>query len=179
MIIALTGEKLAGKGTVADYLVKTKSAQVVRFSQPLTDILHRLYQPNTRQELVALGTFLRQRFGNDVLVKVVINDLNKLSDQLVIVDGMRYLVEYEACAKLPDFYLLNITAPIKTRYDRTKFRQEKVDEANMTLAEFEKKESDQTEQEITLVQQHANFTIHNTGTLDDLYNQVNLWCATL
>ena len=179
MIIALTGEKLAGKGTIADYLVKQRSAKVLRFSQPLTDILTRLHQPNTRAELVALGTFLRQRFGNDLLAKVVVADAQAAAEQLVIIDGMRYLAEYELCKLLPAFFLLNVTAPVDVRYQRTKQRQEKADEQAMSFAEFELREQDATEQEIKLVQKHASHTIHNIGTITELFNLTDQWLGTL
>lgn len=179
MIIALTGEKLAGKGTIAEYLLQQRGAKVLRFSQPLSDILSRIHQPNTRAELVGLGTYLRQRFGNDILAKVIVEDAKAAAEHVVVIDGMRYLAEYEDCKVLPNFYLLNVTAPVAVRYERTKTRKEKADEATMTFEEFQLRELDQTEQEIKLVQQNANHTITNTGTIEDLYREVDRWLATL
>lgn len=178
MIIALTGEKLAGKGTVATYLEKYHAAKVLRFSKPLSDILTRLHQPNTRQELVALGTFLRQRFGDDVLAQVVARDASTLTG-VVVIDGMRYQVEYDCFAQLPNFHLLNITAPLELRYQRTQQRSEKADEQAMTLAEFTAREQDITEQQIQIVQALADTTIRNTTTFSDLYAQLDKWLATL
>lgn len=178
MIIALTGEKLAGKGTVAAYLAKQHEAKLLRFSQPLSDVLERLHQPNTRAELVALGTYIRQRFGDDILAQVIAKDAAALAG-LVIIDGMRYSAEYQICAKLPNFYLLNITAPVELRFARTKQRSEKADEANMTLNEFVAREQDVTEQQIQAVQTLANHTITNSGSFDELYQQVEQWLASL
>ncbi len=178
MIIALTGEKLAGKGTVAEYLRKLHNATVLRFSQPLSDILLRLHQANTRQELVALGTYVRQRFGDDILAQVVAEDAARLTG-IVVVDGMRYPAEYQIFSQLRNFHLLNITAPVELRFDRTKQRSEKADEHNMTFEEFTAREQDVTEQGIRAVQAKAEFTIHNTGTFDELYQAVDQWLATL
>lgn len=178
MIIALTGEKLAGKGTVADYLHKLHNAQLLRFSQPLSDILMRLHQPNTRQELVALGTYVRQRFGDDILAQVVAEDAARLTG-LVVVDGMRYPAEYQIFSQLRNFHLLNITAPVDIRFERTKLRSEKADEQGMTLAEFRTREQDVTEQGIAAVQTKAEHTIQNTSTFDALYQAVDQWLATL
>lgn len=177
MIIGLTGEKLAGKGTVADYLEKYHNAKLLRFSRPLSDILLRLGQPNTRKELVALGTYLRERFGNDILAQVAARDAATLTG-LVVIDGMRYKAEYDMFKALPNFHLLNITAPLETRYQRTQQRSEKADEQTMTLSEFTAREQDVTEQEITVVQSLADAKIENTSSFEDLYEQVDQWLAT-
>ncbi|MBI4407006.1 MAG: hypothetical protein HY565_00715 [Candidatus Kerfeldbacteria bacterium] len=179
MIIALTGEKLAGKGTTADYLQRQYGARVLRFSQALSDILARLHQPNTRAELVALGSYVRSRFGDDILAKVVVGDALTATEPLVVIDGMRYLVERAACQVLPNFYLLNVTAPVEVRFERTRLRSEKADETTMSYSEFVQREQDATEQQIAAVQQQANQTIQNTGSLPDLYAALDQWLATL
>lgn len=179
MIIALTGEKLAGKGTVASYLQSQHSAKILRFSQALSDMLGRLHQSNTRAELVALGSYVRSRFGDDILAKVVVADAQTATEQLIIIDGMRYLVEYDACQKLPNFYLLNITAPLDIRFQRTRQRSEKADEASMSYTEFAEREQDATEQQIGAVQQRAHLSIQNTGTFQALYTTLDQWLATL
>lgn len=177
MIIALTGEKLGGKGTVAAYLQKHHNAKVLSFSRPLSDILLRIGQPNTRKELVALGTYLRERFGNDILAQVAAHDAASLTG-LVVIDGMRYKAEYDIFSKLPNFHLLNITAPLEMRYQRTQQRSEKADEQAMTLEEFTQREQDTTEQEIQAVQALASGTIQNTGSFEELYEHVDQWLAT-
>lgn len=179
MVIALTGEKLAGKGTVAEYLQRTRQARVLRFSQPLTDILTRLHQPNSRAELVALGGYLRQRFGDDILARVLCDDIRATTDHLTVIDGLRYQAELVLCRQLPNFYLLNITAPLDTRYERMKLRQEKSDEANMSYSEFVQREQDATELDIAGVQQHAHMTVRNESSKEDLYQAVEQWVATL
>ncbi len=178
MIIGLTGEKLAGKGTIAEYLEKYHNAKVLRFSRPLSDILLRIGQPNTRKELVALGTYLRERFGDDVLAQVAARDAATLTG-LVVIDGMRYKAEYNIFSRLPNFYLLNVTAPLEVRYQRTQQRSEKVDEQAMTLEEFTRREQDATEQEIAAVQAMAHAKMNNIGSFEELYQQVDQWLATL
>ena len=175
MVIALTGEKLAGKGTVAKHLAERHQARVLRFSQPLSDVLTRLHQPNTRTHLVQLGSKLREVFGDDILARVVKEDILTAPHNFWVVDGMRYMTEYDILSQLPDFYLLNITAPLEVRWHRTKQRGEKADEATMTLAEFTAREQDVTEQQIAAVQGKATQTIHNTGSFNELYSVIDQW----
>lgn len=179
MVIALTGEKLAGKGTVAEFLRRAQSARLLRFSQPLSDILARLHQPNSRAELVALGQYVRRRFGDDILARVVVDDILQAQDPLIVIDGVRYPGEVILCGRLPNFFLLNITAPMDVRFQRLKLRHEKSDEHGMSYEEFVRREQDVTEQGISAVQAQANHTIHNTGTKEDLYTAVSQWFATL
>ena len=90
-----------------------------------------------------------------------------------------YLVEHETCQVLPNFYLLNITAPVEVRFERTRLRSEKADEASMSYTEFAEREQDATEQQIGAVQQRAHLNIQNTGTFQDLYTTLDQWLATL
>lgn len=174
MIIALTGEKLAGKGTVAEYLVHRHSAQTFRFSQPLSDIARRLFLENSRANLVKLGTMIRQSFGDNILAQAIKHDVSNSTAELKVIDGMRYMSEYDLLKDLPDFHLIYITAPVITRYQRTRQRSEKQDEAQMSEAEFKQREHDVTEREIHRLSILAEVTIYNTGTMQELYDKIDL-----
>ena len=156
-----------------------RSRGFVRFSQPLTDVLARLHQINSRAELVALGTYLRQRFGDNILAKVVVHDILQAGSKLIVIDGMRYQAEYTECTQLEDFQLLNITAPLNMRFERTRLRLEKADEQTMSYDEFTQREQDATEREIVDLQRLANHTIQNDGSPEELYRAVDQWFVTL
>ncbi len=173
MIIALTGEKLAGKTTAARYLAEKYDATNFRFSQPLTDILTRLRQDNSRANLVALGEKLREIFGNDILGQILYTDLQTSTAKYKIIDGLRYIEEYELLKNLPTFRLVYITAPINERYDRTKNRSEKSDEEKMSFDDFVKKETDSTEKGIADLAHHADITINNVGSLENFYTAID------
>lgn len=169
MIIAFTGEKLAGKTTATNYLVEQCGASSFRFSQPLTDVLHRLDKENSRQNLVAIGEKLREIFGNDILGQILLTDLQRSTAKYNVIDGLRYIEEYELLKTLPDFRLVYITAPIEVRYARTKGRSEKTDEAGMSLDTFKQKENDSTERGIVDLASLADVTIQNGGSLEEFY----------
>lgn len=173
MIIAFTGEKLAGKTTATQYLADTYQASNFRFSQPLSDILQRLGQENTRANLVIIGEKLREAFGNDILGQILRKDINQSAAEHKIIDGLRYMEEYSLLKDLPSFKLVYITASLEARYERTKGRSEKADEAAMSFEEFSAKENDSTELGIQELKQHADAIIHNDGTLEEFYKQVD------
>lgn len=173
MIIALTGEKLSGKTTAAEYFTKQYKAAAFKFSQPLSDILERLYQPNERKNLVELGTKLREIFGNDILAKIMLADLEKSINDIKIIDGLRYMEEHEALNKLSGYTLVFIRSSLEHRYARTKGRSEKSDEAKMSFAEFKNREDDPTEIGIIKLAGLADVTIDNTGSLEDFKNKLD------
>lgn len=173
MIIALTGEKLAGKGTAANYLAENRSATVFRFSTVLNDILERLHQPIARKNLVELAEALRSVYGNDILAQILRTDIMSSASDLKIIDGMRYMAELELLKDLPEFTLVYITAPVEVRFERTRTRKEKADEASMSFEEFVQRESDSTEQGITDLAVVASHTVMNTGSFEELYAQLD------
>lgn len=173
MIIALTGEKLAGKGTAASYLAEHHSAAVFRFSTVLNDILERLHQPITRKNLVELAQALRSIYGNDILAQILRTDIMSSASDFKIIDGMRYMAEFDLLNDLPEFTLVYITAPVELRFERTRTRTEKSDEASMSFEEFARRESDSTEQGIVDLATVASHTITNTGSFGELYAQLD------
>ncbi|MDP3970505.1 MAG: hypothetical protein Q8P90_02295 [bacterium] len=172
MLIALTGEKLSGKGTASDYFANEKDAKKFRFSQVLFDILERLHKDTSRKNLVDLGIALRKVYGDDVLAQVLVEDIKKDNSKIQIVDGMRYLAEYELLKKLPNFKLVYVSVPMEVRFKRMKDRSEKADESAMTFDEFKQRETDKTEIEILELAKLADYTITNRGSLEDYYNQL-------
>ena len=173
LIVGLTGEKLAGKGTTAAYLEKKYQARVFRFSEVLDDILKRLYFPIERQNQISLALTLREKFGADILARTLWRDVQKDDHNLIVVDGMRMPEEGELFGKLPNFVLVYITAPMQTRFGRIQGRDEKADEKTMSFEKFrEIEEESPTETSIKILGNHAKLKIENNGTFEELYNKI-------
>jgi len=173
LIIGLTGEKLAGKGTTAAYLAEKYNAKVFRFSQVLDDILARLYRPISREDQIKLGLCLRQNFGEGILALTLLKDVRKEDSDLIVVDGMRMPEEGKLFGALPNFLLVYITAPIETRFKRIAGRDEKVDEKNMSFEKFKEiEEQSLTETSIKLLAKKAKVKIENNGTFEELYQKI-------
>ena len=77
IILGLAGEISSGKGTITKYLTDKYGASSCRFSTMLRDILDRLYMEHSRENMQKLSTMLRQNFGEDVLAKVMSEDVKK------------------------------------------------------------------------------------------------------
>lgn len=173
MIIGLTGPKLSGKGTASNYLQEHHGAKAFSMSGILTDIVNRLYLPNSRANLIGIVTDLRARFGEDILARVLQRDIEeyqkKYPEQLIVIDGIRMPSEVELFSQLPDFTLVYIDAPIEQRYNRATKRGEKEGETEMTFEEFQAEEKAATESHMEMLQQSAHTVVVNGATIEDLY----------
>src|SRR3989338_8396308 len=120
IIIGLTGENCAGKGTVADYLAK-KGFYYYSLSDAIREELAKEGKEITREALIAKGNQLRQNFGADVLAKRIIAKLQK--DRNYVVDSIRTPAEARALLATGKTTLVYVTAPAEKRFERMKARR--------------------------------------------------------
>lgn len=173
MIIGLTGPSAAGKGTIVKYLVEKYHAKQIRFSDPLRDIIHRLYQQETRENMSHLATFLRGEFGGDILISTLLKDIEKLEAPIFVLDGMRHLDEYHVLSRRDDFAMWSVDANIRVRYERIIQRGENLNETKLTFEQFEEQHKLKTEEHIPELIEKAYEHIDNNGTVEEMYAQVD------
>lgn len=173
-ILALTGEKLGGKDTVADYLVSHYGAFHVRHSQILDDILRTLDVPISRRNEIDLGMALRKVFGDGVLGRALRHRVLAAegSSDLTVINGVRFQDELENARGLRAA-VVYVTAPEDLRYQRFLRRNEKADDRGQTLEQFRAQEQEPTEIGIPALGAQADFRIDNIGSLEELYRAVD------
>jgi dephospho-CoA kinase len=120
-----------------------------------------------------LSTALRQNFGEDILAKVMNEDIKRNDKDVAVVDGIRRLADIKYLKELPEFKLIYIEADIKKRYERLIQRGENPDDNQKTFEEFQKEHQQEAELQIRDLKQHANFILNNNGTFEDLYKQID------
>jgi dephospho-CoA kinase len=170
LIIGLVGEKLAGKDTVANYLVKSKGAFHIRFTHILDEILTSLDLPLSRRNEIDLGLGLRKVFGDGVLGKAVVKRALSASEDFIVINGIR--MDEMKNVKEIGAKVIYVTAPVNLRFERYKQRHEKADDGVMNLEQFVQQEKELTEIGIPELGKQADFKIENTGSVEELYKQV-------
>lgn len=170
LILGLLGEKFAGKDSAANYLVAKHDAAHFRFSHILDDILKLLALPISRNNEIALGLGLRQIFGGQVLGPAILQRVQACNQALVVVNGLR-MDEVETLRQL-GAKIIYITAPAELRFERYRKRREKTDDGSLDFKAFLEQEQGPTEVGIPVLGQNADFKIENTGSLEDLYRQL-------
>jgi dephospho-CoA kinase len=171
MILGLTGEKLSGKDTVAEFLVQKHKAAHIRHSQILDEILQNLDLPVSRRNEIDLGMGLRQVFGNGVLGRALRKRVTDTKNELIVINGIRFQDELQNAREL-GAKIIYITAPEDVRYQRFLKRQEKTDDATQNLDQFRLQEQEPTEIGIPSLGAQADIQIDNIGTIEQLYQKV-------
>ncbi len=174
LILGFVGEIASGKGTSIEYISKKYPANSYRFSTILRDVLNRLSLEQSRSNMQDLSTFLRERFGQDLLAKVIANDVTKDNGKLVFVDGIRRMADIKYLMELEGFCLINIYADPEVRYKRIIERSENSDDKTKTYEEFLKESQQESELEVMEVSKHADFRIDNNGDFNALYENIDL-----
>ncbi len=173
IIIGLVGEIASGKGLIVQYLKEKYKATSYRFSEPLRDILNRLYLPINRKNMQTMSQILRENYSQNILAKIMAMDAKKDNNGMVVIDGIRRMADIEYLKEIPEFKLVYVTADMKIRYDRIINRAENSDDNNKTFEQFEREHEAEPELKIAKVGQIAEFKIDNSGTKEELYAQVD------
>lgn len=173
IIIGLVGSLASGKETTKKYLAEKYNAKDCRFSSILRDVLERVALPNSRDNLQKLSTVLRASFGENLLAKAIAMDASKLEAQIVVIDGVRRFTDIEHLNELPNFILVKIDADPKIRYERMKLRNENAGDDVKTFEEFMSDHDKEADRQIPEVMKTAQYSIDNSGTLEDLYRQID------
>lgn len=173
IVLGITGEIAGGKGTIAKYLMEKHSATSHRFSTALRDVANRMHLEETRENLQKISTIFRENFDDNILSRVIYEDVKNDDNNLIVIDGVRRMADIEFLKKLPGFKLVYVDAQMKIRYERITKRGENADDNAKTFEEFEKDHQREAELQIKDLKDKADVVIDNNGTFDDLYKQVD------
>jgi dephospho-CoA kinase len=169
-LIGLTGTNGAGKGEVAAYFVK-KGYEYFSLSDLIREELIKRDEEVTRNNLIKMGIQLREKFGADILARLI---MEKIRGKAVI-DSIRNPKEVGYLKKQKNFILLSIDAPVEIRYERVRKRGR--EESASNLREFICKEEEEMTslrngQQLRNCMSLADITLINDGILEDLYQKL-------
>jgi dephospho-CoA kinase len=173
LIIGFVGDLASGKGTVCKYLKEKYGINAYRYSTMLRDILKRVYQPDSRNNMQLLSRILRENFGQDLMSRVIAEDAINDQERIVAVEGIRRPTDIIYLEKMPEFHLIYITAESKIRWDRLVKRKENPGDAEKTYEQFLADEQAEADRLIKELGGRAESVIINNGTFDELYAQVD------
>ncbi|MBU0646899.1 AAA family ATPase [Patescibacteria group bacterium] len=173
IIIGLTGEIACGKGAIVNYLVKKYNASSYRYSTILRDVLDRVYQDQTRHNIIATSDFLRKNFGEDILSKTLAEDIKKDKNKIIVFDGVRRIPELKYFKNISNFILISVYSDPKIRYERVVERNENQGDDKKTFKQFMLDQKGVSDFEVPETMNQADFKINNNGNLENLYKQVD------
>ena len=175
-IIGLTGRNAAGKGTVASFLEKN-SFVYHSLSDTLREELKRRNLEESRENLIQIGNDLRKNGGPGVLADLMIHSLLSLEDH--IVDSIRNPSEVKSLRRVyPNhkFVLISVDASPEIRYERLKSRNRLGDSSSWEIfleqEKLEESSKDPNKQQLLATISEAEFNVDNSGSIEQLENQI-------
>ncbi len=172
-IFGLTGPIASGKGTVKKYIEQKYGAKDCRFSTALRDILLRMGEEISRENMQKISTVLRENFGQNILAKIIAEDVKKIDTEIIVIDGVRRISDIEFLKELPNFILISIDADPKIRYERMVKRNENKGDDKKTYESFLKDHEADSDYEVPIVMKTAKLELDNNGNLESLYKQID------
>ncbi len=173
MLIGLTGKNGSGKGEVANFLMSS-GYQFFSLSDVVRDEVRSRGLGVTRENLIVTANEMRAGLGAGVLAEKVLQKIGP--DAHAVIDSIRNPFEVEALRRRKGFYLISIEADPKTRFERTKARNRENDPKTydefLALEAREAHTNDPTTQQLNRTAGMADAVIENSGTVDELKEQV-------
>ncbi|MBI2067348.1 MAG: dephospho-CoA kinase [Deltaproteobacteria bacterium] len=173
MIIGLTGRIGSGKGEVAKFLQECGFGYY-SLSDVIREVIRKKGLEVTRERLIAEGNRLRENNGPGILAE---KTLEKLTfDKNYVVDSIRNPREVAVLKKRKDFFLLNIRAPRKIRFERVKSRKRENDpQTYHDFVQTEEKEfssKNPASQQLLATEKLSDKILDNNGHLEGLHTKI-------
>lgn len=176
-VIGITGTIGSGKEAAREIITRNFNCYHSTLSALIrTEMLEKRKIKVDRSNLQNLGNDLRKQYGNDVLVKLAWNFLQK-NKEFIIIDGIRNPGEIEFLKKVAEFYLIAVDAPIELRFERLMKRGGPKDVKTMEeFLELNERDMGANEpeygQRVKDCMNMADFTVVNDGDKRQLESKV-------
>ncbi len=166
-IIGLLGETGSGKDTFSNIIKnEVPSVLLLRFSKPLSDALGVFFDEIKKEDQQWLANNLRDRFGEDILMKGIAKKMKESSSEKIILNGIRVREEFNFI-KDKGGTIIYINADPKIRWERVRERGEKKDD-NVYYEKFLEIDKGRPEVQVRELGEQADIVIDNNKELKDL-----------
>ena len=171
-VIAFVGLPLSGK-TTASKVAEEMGIPVVCMGDVVREEAKRRNLPLTDEVLGKIASELREREGMDAIAKRCIPLIREKGRDVgvVVVDGVRGIAEVETFKRaFDDFILIAIESPLELRFQRA-LKRKRSDDVK-TIEELKERDERELSWNLGKALEIANFTIENTGSLEDFKDKI-------
>lgn len=176
IIIGITGTLGAGKGTIVEYLVRTRGFLHFSVRAYISEEIKKRGMPVNRDTLTRVANELREKnspsFIIDELYKKALSN-----GQDCVIESIRTPGEVKSLKSKSRFYLFAVDADPVLRYKRIKLRKSETDrvtyETFLANEEREMNSADPNKQNLHKCREMADFLLHNERSVEELYQQVD------
>ena len=175
LCFGITGTIGAGKGTVVEYLEKSRGFRHFSVRRFLLEYIRQEGMPENRDSMFLVGNRLRKEFGPSYVVDRLY-ELAAKGGENCIIESIRTPGEAISLRSKGNFYLLAVDADQAVRYERVIHRKSETDKIPfITFIENEEREmtsTDPNQQNLKECIRMADFVMLNNGSMEDLFAQV-------
>ena len=174
-VIGVIGQNGSGKDEVLKYLRAKYEVPFLSTGDMVREIAEKEGKEPTRENLQEISERYFREFGKGCFVKLTAEKMRQNGWEIGGITGIRSLDDVKVLKSFygKDFILINVyVSNPEVRYNRMLKRGEGRDPH--TYEQFLRQ--DEAEEELFHIQsaaQHANYSINNDGTLDDLHNEID------
>lgn len=173
LIIALVGRICAGKGVTSEYMAQKYGAAVLSFSDPMREMLKILHQDVNRVNLQKFSLAIRQHFGEEAFSIMIKGQALDRSENIIVLDPIRRPADIVAFDSGSSFVLVALKRDDGARYQSMVTRNREKSDSDVTREKFNELDNAETEIYINDLAAKADYTIENSGTIEDLYKKVD------
>jgi dephospho-CoA kinase len=171
IVLGVIGKAGSGKDTITDYLAKKYHGKVIKFADPLNEMLQIFVEHISREDQQWLSYQMRERFGQDIFSKVLRKRILS-SDSLIILNGIRFWENFELLKSFKNSYSLFIDVSPEIRWKRVFGRKEKKDD-KVSFRKFQELDNAETEVAIEAIGRKADFIINNESDAKTLLRSID------
>ncbi len=175
IIIGITGKIGAGKGTVVEYLREQRGFMHYSARTFITEEVKRRGMPVDRPSMNEVSNDLRSAHSPAYIIESLYKIAKERGEDCII-ESIRTIGEIEALRKIGHFHLLAVTADLPIRYERILFRNSETDHVSFEefadMDELESKSTDPNKQNVDACIREADLVLHNNGTVQELYKEI-------
>lgn len=179
IVVGIVSTVGAGRTEVIRYLIDEQGFKHASLSEIVREEARNSGIDQVRAQLQHVGNRLRKTYGSDVLARRSMERLAHVirRGQHIVLDGIKHPDEVRTLRSYGQFYLLAIDAPEDVRYDRIQKRRRANDpRTSEAFQELDRRDRglDGLEygQKVDVCIKMADFTINNTGTIEDLMREI-------
>lgn len=178
LIVGIVGTLVSGKSEIAEYLVRKHGFLHLSLATMVHEECRRRGLRSTPDNLQNVGNSLRQTHDGKVLVDRLRPRMETLpGDSYLVVDGIKNPAEVDELRRWPNFVLIAVNADQETRLQRARQRSRPdFPDAETRFLELDSRDKGEGEpewgQQVNACIEKADFVIENSGSLEDLYLQL-------
>jgi dephospho-CoA kinase len=166
----------SGKTTLANHF-RDRGVASVTMGDVIRGLAREKGFPPTPENLGRLATGIRDEGGDDAVAKLCVKKIDKMPDDIVLVDGIRSIREVEVFGKEFEIVLVAVFTSQQSRYARLTARGRSDDPKDM--ATFKARDDRELSFSLGHAIALADYTILNEGSLEDLENEFQSLLTTL